>query len=256
MFHVKHTCFAGLKTLILSNTACLEPSFTLRREPARYALDLAPGSDRYDKLLALAIAPQILTKETRIVFLLYRERARWSYNKTIRAHQPHSTPSSIKPRRRLHLNARASNVSYHFRHTPQPPIFLPTTNTLPQSKPPSPQKMRRMLLSDSPAKTTKTSINIAFLSPFHVKHRLKSHISTPLNPSALPHDRRHQTTRHIGQCKHASIVLPRSILRRFTIARRSLCNFALVWAHCPITRDTRQQQSLFAQCRAAAQTPH
>lgn len=216
MFHVKHTYFAGLKTLILSNTACLEPSFTLRRESARYALDLAPGSDRYDKLLALAIAPQILTKETRIVFLLYRERARWSYNKTIRAHQPHSTPSSIKPRRRLHLNARASNVSCHFRHAPQPPIFLPTTNTLPQSKPPSPQKMRRMLLSDSPAKTTKTSINIAFLSPFHVKHRLKSHISTPLNPSALPHDRRHQTTKHIGQCKHASIVLPRSILRRFT----------------------------------------
>ena len=152
MFHVKHTYFAGLKTLILSNTACLEPSFTLQRAPARYALDLAPGSDRYDKLLALAIAPQILTKETRIVFLLYRERARWSYNKTIRAHQPHSTPSSIKPRRRLHLNARASNVSYHFRHTPQPPIFLPTTNTLPQSKPPSPQKTRRMLSSDSPAK--------------------------------------------------------------------------------------------------------
>ena len=31
MFHVKHTYFAGLKTLILSNTACLEPSFTLQR---------------------------------------------------------------------------------------------------------------------------------------------------------------------------------------------------------------------------------
>ena len=73
-----------------------------------------------------------------------------------------------------------------------------------------------MLSSDSPAKTTKTSINIAFLSPFHVKHRLKSHISTSLNPSALPHDRRHQTTKHIGQCKHASFILPRSILRRFT----------------------------------------
>ena len=77
-------------------------------------------------------------------------------------------------------------------------------------------KTRRMLSSDSPAKTTKTSINIAFLSPFHVKHRLKSHISTPLNPSALLHDRRHQTTKHIEQCKHASIALPRSILRRFT----------------------------------------
>ena len=117
MFHVKHTYFAGLKTLILSNTAYLEPLFTLRREPARYALDLAHGSDRYDKLLALAIAPQILTKETRIVFLLYRERARWSYNKTICAHRPHSTPLSIKPRRRLHLNARASKVSLHFEHT-------------------------------------------------------------------------------------------------------------------------------------------
>lgn len=127
-----------------------------------------------------------------------------------------STLSSIKLCRRLHRNTRAPNASHHFGHIPQPPIFLPTTNTLPQSKPPSPQKTRRMLLSDSPAKTTKISINIAFLSPFHVKHRLKSHISTPLNPSALPHDRRHQTTRHIGQCKHASIFLPRSILRRFT----------------------------------------
>lgn len=155
MFHVKHTYFAGLKTLILSNTACLEPSFTLLREPARYALDLTPGSDRYDKLLALAIAPQILTKETRIVFRLYRERARWSYNKTIRAHQPHSTPSSIKPRRRLHLNARASNVSYRFRHTPQPPIFPPTTNTLPQSKPPSLQKRAACFRRTAPQKPPK-----------------------------------------------------------------------------------------------------
>ena len=160
----------------------------------------------------IAIAPQILAKETRIVFLLYRERARWSYNKTIRAHQPHSTPSSIKPRRRLYLNARASNVSYHFAatHISADNKYSPAIKTAKSTK------TRRMLLSDSPAKTTKTSINIVFLSPFHVKHRLKSHISTPLNPSALPHDRRHQTTKHIGQCKRASIVLPRSILRRFT----------------------------------------
>ena len=155
MFHVKHTYFAGLKTLILSNTACLEPSFTLRREPARYALDLAPGSDRYDKRLAIVIAPQILTKETQTVFRLYQERARWPYNKTIRAHQPRSTPSSIKPRRRLHLNARASNVSYHFRHTPQPPIFLPTTNTLPQSKPPNPQKRAALFCRTAPQKPPK-----------------------------------------------------------------------------------------------------
>ena len=216
MFHVKHTYFAGLKTLILSNTACLEPSFTLRREPARSALDLAPDSDRHDKLLALAIAPQILTKETRIVFLLYRERARWSYNKTIRAHQPHSTPSSIKPRRRLHRNTRTPNVSLHFEHTYLSTYISADNKYSPAIKTAKSTKTRRMLLSDNPAKTTKTSINIAFLSPFHVKHRLKSHISTPLNPSALPHDRRHQTTKHIGQCKHASIVLPRSILRRFT----------------------------------------
>ena len=134
-------------------------------------------------------------------------------------------------------------------------MFLPTIISPPQSKPPSHENAPHAL-PDNPAKTTKTSINIAFLSPFHVKHRLKSHISTPLNPSALPHDRRQQTTKHIGQCKHASIVLPRSFLRRFTFsAPLTLCNFALIWAHCPITRDTRQQQSLFAQCRAAAQTP-
>lgn len=215
MFHVKHTCFAGLKTLILSNTACLEPSFTLRREPARYALDLAPGSGRYDKLLALAIAPQILTKETRIVFLLYRERARWSYSKTIRAHQPHSTPSSIASPETTSQRTRVERLVPLQTHTAATHISADNKYS-PAIKTAKSTKTRRMLLSDSPAKTTKTSINIAFLSPFHVKHRLKSHISTPLNPSALPHDRRHQTTKHIGQCKHASIVLPRSILRRFT----------------------------------------
>lgn len=185
MFHVKHTYFAGLKTLILSNAACLEPSFTLRREPARYAPDLAPGPDRYDKLLTLAIAPQILTKETRIVFRLYRERARWSCNKTIHAHQPHSTPSSIKPHRRLHRNTRTPNVSYHFRHTPQPPIFLPTTNTLPQSKLPSPQK-RAALFCRTALRSLKPSTNIDFLPLFHIKHRLGSGALPPLNPSDLP----------------------------------------------------------------------
>lgn len=139
MFHVKHIDFERSKTRLLRNMSCLQLFFAARNAgaPARPPLY---HSVPIGTTPTIASAPQILTKETRIIFLLYRERARWSYDKTIRAHQPHSTPSSIKPRRRLHLNARASNVSYHFRHTPQPPIFLPTTNTLPQSKPPSPQK--------------------------------------------------------------------------------------------------------------------
>ena len=227
MFHVKHTYFAGLKTLILSNTACLEPSFTLRGEPARYALDLAPGSDRPDKLLALAIAPQIPIKETRIVFLLYRERVRWSYNKTIRAHQPRSTSSSIKPHRRLHRNTRTPNVSLHFERTYLSTHISADNKYSPAIKTAKSTKTRCVLLSDSPAKTTKTSINIAFLSPFHVKHRLKSHISTPLNPSALPHDRRQQTTKHIGQCKHAPFILSRSFRAIYT-ACRTPYNFASI----------------------------
>ena len=47
-------------------------------------------------------------------------------------------------------------------------------------------KTRRMLLSDSPTKTNKTSINIDFLPLFHIKHRLRSGVLPPLNPSALP----------------------------------------------------------------------
>ena len=108
-----------------------------------------------------------------------------------------------------------------------------------------------MLSSDSPAKTTKTSINIAFLSPFHVKHRLKSHISTPLNPSALPHDRRQQTTKHIGQCKHAPFIL-RDHSAQFT-RRAALHTISRRFEHTyEITLDTQQRQALFAQCRATA----
>ena len=67
-------------------------------------------------------------------------------------HQPRSTSSPIKPHRRLHRNTRTPNVSYRFRHTPQPPIFLPTTNTLPQSKPPSPQKRAACFRRTAPQK--------------------------------------------------------------------------------------------------------
>lgn len=254
MFHVKHTYFAGLKTLILSNTACLEPSFTLRREPARYALDLAPGSDRYDKLLALAIAPQILTKETpnslsslsragSMIIQQDNTRPSTSLNTFIDKASPRTTSQHAHAERLVPLQTHtaATHISADNKYSPS----IKTAKST---------KTRRMISSDSPAKTTKTSINIAFLSPFHVKHRLKSHISTPLNPSALPHDRRQQTTKHIGQCKHAPFILSRSFRAIYT-ACRTPYNFASIWAHCPITHDTRQQQSLFAQCRAATQTP-
>ena len=38
--------------------------------------------------------------------------------------------------------------------------------------------------------------------------------------------------------------------------RAALCNFASIWAHFSIARDTRQQQTLFAQCSAIVHTPH
>ena len=70
-------------------------------------------------------------------------------------HQPRSASSSIKPHRRLHLNTRAPNVSHHFGHTPQPPAFLPTTNTLPQAKPPCPRKRASCFCRTAPQKPPK-----------------------------------------------------------------------------------------------------
>ena len=110
-----------------------------------------------------------------------------------------------------------------------------------------------MLLSDSPAKTAKTSINIAFLSPFHVKHRLKSHISTPLNPSALPHDRRRSKSkayRAVQACTfHSPAFHPSPVYTKSATLSAISCRFGYI---CPIKRDTRQQLSLLAQCRATA----
>ena len=115
---------------------------------------------------------------------------------------------------------------------------------------------RAALFCRTASKIIKPSINIDFLPLFHIKHRLKLHISTPLNPSALPHDRRHQTTKHIGQCKHASIVLLRSILRRFTYSA-PLSAISRRFGHiCPITRDTRLRQTLFAQYDTVVHAPH
>ena len=131
-------------------------------------------------------------------------------------HQPRSTSSSIKPHRRLHRNTRTPNVSLHFEHTYLSTHISADNQYTPASKTADLTKTAPHSIVGQLLRSLKPSTNIDFLPLFHIKHRLKSHISTPLTPSALPHDRRHQTTKHIGQCKHASIVLPRSILRRFT----------------------------------------
>lgn len=117
MFHVKHTYFAGLKTLILSNTACLEPSFTLRREPARYALDLAPGSDRYDKPSPLRSPHKLSPRRLEWSSFFIESGLEVIQQDNMRELLSRSTPSSIKPRRRLHLNTRAPNASHYFEHT-------------------------------------------------------------------------------------------------------------------------------------------
>ena len=72
-----------------------------------------------------------------------------------------------------------------------------------------------MLSSDSPAKTTKTSINIDFLPLFHVKHCLKPHKLTSLNPSALPHDRRRSKDKAYRAVQtralHSLAIIPRNL---------------------------------------------
>lgn len=83
MFHVKHIDFEGSKAWLLRNMSCLQLFFAARNAgaPARLPLyrsvpisTTPPPCDR----------PANSHQGKRIVFLLYRERARWSYNKTMR----------------------------------------------------------------------------------------------------------------------------------------------------------------------------
>lgn len=104
-------------------------------------------------------------------------------------------------------------------------------------------------------RSLKPSTNIDFFAA--VSHKTSPRIGRiavpkPIGFAAPPSGS--QKTRRIGQCKHAPFILSRSFRAIYT-ACRTPYNFASIWAHCPITRDTRQQQSLFAQCRAATQTP-
>ena len=185
MFHVKHIYFERSKTLVLRNMPCLRLLLVTRsagaptRLPLYRSLSIGTTSPRCNRPANFHQGDSnSLSSLSRAGSMVIRQ--------DIRAHQPHSTPSSIKPRRRLHLNTRASNVSYHFRHTPQPPIFLPTTNTLPQSNRQVHKNAPHAFVGQPRKKTTKTSINIDFLPLFHIKHRLGSGVLPSLSPSALP----------------------------------------------------------------------
>ena len=217
MFHVKHTYFAGLKTLILSNTACLEPSFTLRREPARYALDLAPGSDRYDKLLALAIAPQILTKETpnslsslsragSMIIQQDNTRPSTSLNTFIDKASPETTSQRTRVERLVPLQTHtaATHISADNKYSPAIKTAKSTKLAACFRRTP-PQKNHQNL-----------DKHWLFTAVSHKTSPQIGRIATPKPIGFAAPPSGSQKTRRIGQCKHASIVLPRSILRRFT----------------------------------------
>ena len=109
-------------------------------------------------------------------------------------------------------------------------------------------------------KTTKTSIILDFLPLFHIKHRLKSHISTPLNLSALPHDRRQskdKTYRAVqARVFHSPAIHPLTVYTK----RAALCNFASIWAYLPDhTRYTTAANTLCAirhSCSRPARSNH
>ena len=84
MFHIKHIDFERSKTWLLRNMSCLQLFFAARNAGAPTRLP-PYRSVPIGTTPTIAIAPQTLTKETRMVFRLYREKARWSYNKTIHA---------------------------------------------------------------------------------------------------------------------------------------------------------------------------
>ena len=171
-------------------------------------------------------------------------------------HQPRSTSSSIKPHRRLHRNTRTPNVSLHFEHTYISTHISADNQYTPASKTADLTKTAPRSFAGQLLRSLKPSTNIDYLPLFHIKHCLKSHKLTPLNPSALPHDRRQSKDKTYRAVQaHA---FPPSC-DPFTVGlrnvHRSPCNFASIWTHFSIARNTRQQQSLSAQCRAAAQAP-
>lgn len=75
MFHVKHIDFERSKTLVLRNMPCLRLFLVTQSAGAPTRLPLY-HSLSISTTPTIAIAPQIFAKETQIVFLLYRERAR------------------------------------------------------------------------------------------------------------------------------------------------------------------------------------
>ena len=78
-------------------------------------------------------------------------------------------------------------------------------------------KTRRMLLSDSPAKTTKASINIAFFVAVSRKTSPQiGRIATPKPIGFAAPPSGSQKTRRIGQCKHAPFILSRSFRAIYT----------------------------------------
>lgn len=117
MFHVKHAYFAGLKTLILSNTACLEPSFALRSEPAQIcSRSCRPATIDTINSSPLQSPRKFSPRSPNSLSSLSRDSSMAIQQDNTRELLSRSIPSSIKSRRSLHLNARVSNVSHHFEH--------------------------------------------------------------------------------------------------------------------------------------------
>lgn len=185
MFHVKHIDFERSKTVLLHNMPCLQLFFVTRstgattRFPPYHAVPIGTTP-------TIAIAPQTLTKEPRMVFPNYRERARShtarryactciSLNTFIGKASSENTSQHTRGERLAPFRTHIRNHPYFYRqHIP----FRKQNRQVHENAP--------YALPDSPAKTTKTSINIDFLPLFHIKHRLKSGVLPSLSPSDLP----------------------------------------------------------------------
>ena len=142
-------------------------------------------------------------------------------------HQPRSTSSSIKPHRRLHRNTRTPNVSYHFRHTPQPPIFLPTTNTLPQSKPPVHKNAPHAFVGQPHKNHQNLDKHCLFVAVSRKTSPQIRRITAPKSIGFAAPPSGCQKTRRIGQCKHAPFILSRPFRAIYT-ARRAPYNLASI----------------------------
>lgn len=158
MFHVKHIDFERSKTVLLRNMSCLQLFFAARnagapaRLPPYHAVPIGTTP-------TIAITPQILTKEPRMVFPHYRERARShttrqyactsiSLNTFIGKASSESTSQHTRGERLALFRTHMRNHPHFYRQ-----------HLHPVSKTAKPTKTRRMLCRTAPQNLQKNLDN-------------------------------------------------------------------------------------------------